>query len=64
MGNKIDNNKINIRKVRKEDLMDVSELVVNSWKTSYRGIINDDYLNSITAEETYQKRLKKSNISQ
>ncbi len=51
------NNKINIRKVKKEDLRDVSEIAVNGWKTAYRGIVDDVFLDNLSIEENYQKRL-------
>ena len=50
--------KIIIRNVKKEDLRAVSEIVVNGWKAAYRGIIADDYLDSLSVEENYQRRLK------
>lgn len=50
--------KINIRKVKKEDLRVVAEIAVNGWKTAYRGIIEDEFLDNLSIEENYQKRLK------
>ena len=44
------NNKINIRDVKKEDLRAVAGIVVNGWKTAYRGIIADEYLDSLGIE--------------
>ncbi|MGN1297465.1 MAG: GNAT family N-acetyltransferase [Clostridia bacterium] len=49
--------KINIRKVKKEDLRAVAEIAVNGWKTAYRGIIDDVFLDNLSIEENYQKRL-------
>ena len=49
---------INIRNVEKGDLRKVSEITVNGWKTAYRGIIDDDYLDCLNIEENYQRRLK------
>lgn len=51
------NYKINIRKVRKEDLKAVAEIAVNGWITAYRGIIEDVFLDNLSIEENYQKRL-------
>lgn len=51
-------NEIIIRKVRKDDLMQVSEISVNAWKTAYRGIISDDYLASLNVEQKYKKLLE------
>lgn len=47
-----------VRNVKKEDLRQVSEIAVNGWKSAYRGIIDDDYLDSLSIEDNYQKRLK------
>ena len=48
---------ITIRDVNFEDLRRVSEIVVESWKTAYRGIVADEYLESLTVDQNYQKRL-------
>ena len=45
------------RNVKKEDLWDVSSIVVEGWKTAYRGIIDDEFLDSLSVEEKYNKRL-------
>ena len=47
-----------IRNVELSDLKDVSEIVVKGWQTAYRGIVDDDYLDSLSVEENYQKRVK------
>lgn len=47
-----------VRNVKKEDLRAVSEIAVRGWQTAYRGIIDDEYLDSLSIEENYQKRLK------
>ena len=47
-----------VRNVKKEDLRQVSEIAINGWKSAYRGIIDDDYLDSLSIEKNYQKRLK------
>ena len=39
----MDNN-LNIRNVRKKDLMEVSKIAIEGWKTAYRGILDDAYL--------------------
>ena len=48
---------ITLRDVNFEDLRRVSEIVVESWKTAYRGIVADEYLESLTVDQNYQKRL-------
>lgn len=47
-----------IRNVKFEDLKDVSTIVIKGWQTAYRGIIDDDYLDGLSIEENYQKRVK------
>lgn len=51
-------NKILVRKVRVEDLKKVAEIQVTSWKTAYEGIVANEYLESLSIDEKYQKRLK------
>lgn len=52
-------NEIIIRKVRKDDLMQVAEISVNAWKTAYRGIISDDYLDSLNVEKKISKSFRR-----
>lgn len=47
-----------VRNVEKEDLKAVAEIVVNGWKAAYRGIIDDDFLDSLNANDAYQRMLK------
>lgn len=42
-----------IRNVELKDLKSVSEIVVRGWQTAYRGIVDDDYLDSLSIEENY-----------
>ena len=49
---------IKIRDVKKEDLKAVAEIAVNGWKTAYRGIISDEYLDNLTIDENYKKILR------
>lgn len=49
--------KIIIRDVKKEDLKSVAEITVNGWKTAYRGIIDDEFLDNLSIEENYKTRL-------
>ena len=48
-----------IRQAREEDVMQIAEIVVEDWKTAYRGIIDDDYLDSLRAEQRYQIEIKR-----
>ena len=47
-----------IRKINIEDIEKVAEIQVNSWKTSYKGIISDIFLRNITVEEKVKERKK------
>ena len=51
-------NEILIRNVELNDLRSVAEIAIRGWQTAYRGIVDDDYLNNLSIEENYQKRLK------
>lgn len=47
-----------IRNVKYDDLRDVAEITIRGWQTAYRGIVDDDYLDNLSIEENYQKRIK------
>ena len=47
-----------IRNVKQEDLWSVSSIVVEGWKSAYRGIIEDDFLDSLNIEDNYNRRLE------
>ena len=40
-----------VRNVKKEDLKAVSEIAVNGWQKAYRGIIDDEFLDSLSIIE-------------
>ena len=48
-----------IRQAREEDVMQIAEIVVEDWKTAYRGMIDDDYLDSLSVEQRYQIEIKR-----
>lgn len=47
-----------IRDAKLEDLKQTAEIVVRGWKTAYRGIIDDEYLDNLSIDSRYQKMLK------
>lgn len=47
-----------VRNVKYEDLRAVAEIAIRGWQTAYRGIVDDEYLDSLSIEENYQKRIK------
>lgn len=44
-----------IRKMVQEDIPEIAKIYVDSWRRVYRGIIDDNYLDSLTYEEAEQK---------
>ncbi len=47
-----------IRNVEEKDLKEIAELCINDWKKAYRGFIDDDYLDSLDANEKYERYKK------
>ena len=47
-----------IRNVKKEDISKVVDIQINGWKTAYKGIIEDKYLDTMSKEEKIKKREK------
>ena len=52
-------NAIMIRNAEKEDVRQIAEILVEDWKTAYRGIIDDNYLDSMSVEERYKIGVKR-----
>ena len=40
----------NIEKPKKDDSQEIAKLVIDSWKTTYKGLIDDNYLNNLNIE--------------
>ena len=51
-----------IREAAEEDARQIAEILVEDWKTAYRGIIDSDYLDSLNVEERYQRELQRYRI--
>lgn len=47
-----------IRNIKKEDIEKVVDIQIDSWRTAYKGIINEDYLNNMNRKEKIKKREK------
>lgn len=47
-----------IRKMKIEDAETVTDVLINSWKTAYRGIISDEYLNNMDKDTLLERRRK------
>lgn len=48
-----------IRKATSADAEQIAEIVVEDWKNAYRGIIDDEYLDSMSVEQRYQIELQR-----
>ena len=51
-----------IRKATRADARQIAEIIVEDWKNAYRGIIDSDYLDSMSVEERYQIELQRYQI--
>ena len=40
-----------IRRAIKEDSYNIAKLIVESWQTAYKGLINDNYLNNLSVSD-------------
>ena len=47
-----------IRNIKKQDIPKVVDIHINGWKTDYKGIIEDKYLDTMNKEEKIKKRQK------
>ncbi|MBO4927424.1 MAG: GNAT family N-acetyltransferase [Clostridiales bacterium] len=52
-------NGIVIRKAEKEDVRQIAEICVEDWKEAYRGIIESDYLDSLSVDQRYEIEVKR-----
>ena len=48
---------LKIKKANEEDIKAVSRVYVDSWKTTYHGLVPDDYLDSLSYKEAEQRWL-------
>ena len=48
-----------IRQAREEDVMQIAEIMVEDWQRAYRGIMDDDYLDSLNPEQRYQIEIRR-----
>ncbi|MBO7452375.1 MAG: GNAT family N-acetyltransferase [Clostridiales bacterium] len=48
-----------IRQATEEDVRQIAEILVEDWQTAYRGIIENDYLDSMNVEERYQIEVRR-----
>ena len=50
-----------IRQAREEDVRQIAEILVEDWKTAYRGIMDDDFLDSMNVEQRYEIEVRRYN---
>ena len=53
------NDGVVVRKAEKEDVRQISEILVEDWKKAYRGIIDSDFLDSMSAGNRYEIEIKR-----
>jgi ribosomal protein S18 acetylase RimI-like enzyme len=46
---------LEIRIASKEDIKGVSRVYVDSWRTTYRGLVPDDYLDELSYEDVEKR---------
>ena len=52
-------NGIVIRNAEKEDVRQISEILVEDWQKAYRGIMDDDFLDAMNADQRYEIEVKR-----
>ena len=52
-------NGIIIRTAEKEDVWQIAEILVEDWQTAYRGIMDDDFLDSLSVDQRYEIEVKR-----
>ncbi|MDO3411099.1 GNAT family N-acetyltransferase [Saccharibacillus sp. CPCC 101409] len=58
---------MNIRIARPEDAAGIAQVHVDSWKTTYKGIVSDAYLDSLSVEERWTRwedRLRRPDLDE
>ena len=53
------NNEITVRQAKKEDVRQIAEILVEDWQTAYRGIMDDEFLDSMSADQRYEIEVKR-----
>ena len=53
------NKEITIRQAEKEDVMQIAEILVEDWQKAYRGIMEDAFLDSMSADQRYEIEVKR-----
>ena len=53
------NKEITIRQAEKEDVRQIAEILVEDWQTAYRGIMDDAFLDSMSADQRYEIEVRR-----
>ena len=53
------NNGITVRNAEKEDVRQIAEILVEDWQKAYRGIMDDAFLDSMSADQRYEIEVKR-----
>ena len=48
------NNTVTVRNAEREDVRQIAEILVEDWQKAYRGIIDDDFLDSMSVDQRYE----------
>jgi GNAT superfamily N-acetyltransferase len=48
-----------VRKAEKEDVRQIAEILVEDWQKAYRGIIDSDFLDSMSVDQRYEIEVKR-----
>ena len=48
-----------VRRAEKEDARQIAEILVEDWQKAYRGIMDSDFLDSISADRRYGIEIKR-----
>ena len=48
-----------VRNAEEGDVRQIAEILVEDWKTAYRGIIDDTFLDSMSVENRYETEIKR-----
>jgi len=52
-------NEIMIRKAEIEDVLQITEILVEDWQKAYRGIMDDAFLDAMNADQRYEIEVKR-----
>jgi len=52
-------NEIVVRVAKKEDVRQIAEILVEDWKKAYRGIMDNEFLDSMSVDNRYEIEIKR-----